>query len=126
MLSSPLEFTVKGPPLTASLESVPASHNGSDEFRVRIALSEEPKSGFSYTTMRGHAFTVTGGSVTGARRLSPPSNIGWEIVVKPDSNGDITVELPVTEDCDAQGAICTEDKRMLSSPLEFIVSGPGQ
>ena len=76
--------------------------------------------------MRGHAFTVTGGSVTGARRLSPPSNIGWEIVVKPDSNGDVTVELPVTEDCDAQGAICTEDKRMLSSPLEFIVSGPGQ
>ena len=144
MLSSPLKFIVKGPPLTASLESVPASHNGSDEFRVRIALSEEPKSGFSYTTMRGHAFTVTGGSVTGARRLSPhaftvtggsvtgarrlspPSNIGWEIVVKPDSNGDVTVELPVTEDCDAQGAICTEDKRMLSSPLEFIVSGPGQ
>ena len=126
MLSSPLKFIVKGPPLTASLESVPASHNGSDEFRIRIALSEEPKSGFSYTTMRGHAFTVTGGSVTGARRLNPPSNIGWEIVVKPDSNGDVTVELPVTEDCDAQGAICTEDKRMLSSPLEFIVSGPGQ
>ena len=126
MLSSPLKFIVKGLPLTASLESVPASHNGSDEFRVRIALSEEPKSGFSYTTMRGHAFTVTGGSVTGARRLSPPSNIGWEIVVKPDSNGDVTVELPVTEDCDAQGAICTDDKRMLSSPLEFIVSGPGQ
>ena len=126
MLSSPLKFIVKGPPLTASLESVPASHNGSDEFRIRIALSEEPKSGFSYTTMRGHAFTVTGGSVTGARRLNPPSNIGWEIVVKPDSNGDVTVELPVTEDCDAQGAICTEDKRMLSGPLEFIVSGPGQ
>ena len=126
MLSSPLEFIVKGPPLTASLESVPASHNGSDEFRIRIALSEEPKSGFSYTTMRGHAFTVTGGSVTGARRLNPPSNIGWEIVVKPDSNGDVTVELPVTEDCDAQGAICTDDKRMRSGPLEFIVSGPGQ
>ena len=126
MLSSPLKFIVKGPPLTASFESVPTSHNGSDEFRIRIALSEEPKSGFSYTTMRDHAFTVTGGLVTGARRLNPPSNIGWEIVVKPDSNGDVTVELPVTEDCDAQGAICTEDKRMLSSPLEFIVSGPGQ
>ena len=126
MLSSPLKFIVEGPPLTASFESGPTSHNGSDEFRIRIALSEEPKSGFSYTTMRGHAFTVTGGSVTGARRLNPPSNIGWEIVVRPDSNGDVTVELPVTEDCDAQGAICTEDKRMLSSPLEFIVSGPGQ
>ena len=126
MLSSPQKFTVKGPPLTASSESVPTSHNGSGEFRFRIALSEEPKSGFSYTTMRDHAFTVTGGTVTGARRLDPPSNVGWEIVVKPDSTGDVTITLPVTEDCDAPGAICTEDGRMLSSPLEFTVSGPGQ
>ena len=126
MLSSPLKFTVKGPPLTASSESVPTSHNGSGEFRIRIALSEEPKSGFSYTTMRDHAFTVTGGTVTGARRLDPPSNVGWEIVVEPDSTGDVTITLPVTEDCEAPGAICTEDGRMLSSPLEFTVSGPGQ
>ena len=87
MLSSPLKFTVKGPPLTASFESVPASHNGSDSFRIRIAFSEAPKSGFSYTTMRDHAFTVTGGSVTGARRLVSGKNLRWEIVVSPDSNG---------------------------------------
>ena len=36
-------------PLTASVESAPPSHNGSDEFRIRIAFSEEPKTGFSYT-----------------------------------------------------------------------------
>ena len=67
--------------------------------------------------------------MAGARWLDRDSdtpNIRWEISVSPDSNGDVTVELPVTEDCDAQGAICTEDKRMLSSPLECIVSGPGQ
>ena len=75
-------------PLTASVESAPPSHNGSDEFRIRIAFSEEPKTGFSYTTMRDHAFTVTGGSVKGARRLEPPSNVGWEGSVKPDSNDD--------------------------------------
>ena len=124
MLSSPLEFTVKGPPLTASVESAPPSHNGSGEFRFRIAFSEEPKTGFSYTTMRDHAFTVTGGSVKGARRLEPPSNVGWEIVVKPDSNGDVTVVLPVTTDCAAQGAICTGDGRPLSNRLEITVSGP--
>ena len=124
MLSSPLEFTVKGPPLTASVESAPPSHNGSGEFRFRIAFSEEPKTGFSYTTMRDHAFTVTGGSVKGARRLDPPSNVGWEVVVKPDSNGDVTVVLPVTTDCAAQGAICTGDGRPLSNRLEITVSGP--
>ena len=111
-------------PLTASVESAPPSHNGSDKFRIRIAFSEEPKTGFSYTTMRGHAFTVTGGSVTGARRLEPPSNIGWEVVVTPDSNGDVTVVLPVTTDCAAQGAICTGDGRPLSNRLEITVSGP--
>ena len=126
MLSSPLKFTVKGPPLTASFESVPTSHNGSDSFRIRIAFSEEPKSGFSYTTMRDHAFTVTGGSVTGARRLVSGSNIRWEIVVNPDSNGDVTIVLPATTDCDAQGAICADGDKKLSNRLERTVSGPGQ
>ena len=89
MLSSPLEFTVKGPPLTASFESVPTSHNGSGEFRFRIAFSEEFS--LSYKTLRDdHVFTVEGGKVTGARRLVKGSNIGWEIVVEPDSNGDVT------------------------------------
>ena len=126
MLSSPLKFTVKGPPLTASFESVPTSHNGSGEFRIRIALSEAPKSGFSYTTMRDHAFTVTGGSVTGARRLVSGKNLRWEIVVSPDSNGDVTITLPATTDCDAQGAICADGDKKLSSRLDRTVSGPGQ
>ena len=126
VLSSPLKFTVKGPPLTASFESVPTSHNGSDNFKFRIAFSEEPKSGFSYTTMRDHAFTVTGGSVTGARRLVSGKNLRWEIVVSPDSNGDVTITLPATTDCDAQGAICADGDKKLSEELERTVSGPGQ
>ena len=127
MLSSPLKFTVKGPPpLTASFESVPASHNGSDSFRIRIDFSEAPKSGFSYTTMRDHAFTVTGGSVTGARRLVSGKNLRWEIVVSPDSNGNVTITLPATTDCDAQGAICADGDKKLSNRLERTVRGPGQ
>ena len=124
MLSSPLKFTVKGPPLTASFESVPTSHNGSGEFRFRIAFSEEFS--LSYKTLRDdHVFTVEGGKVTGARRLVKGSNIGWEIVVEPDSNGDVTIVLPATTDCNAQGAICTGDGRPLSNRLEITVSGPG-
>ena len=124
MLSSPLKFTVKGPPLTASTVSVPTSHTGSGEFRFRIAFSEEFS--LSYKTLRDdHVFTVEGGKVTGARRLVKGSNIGWEIVVKPDSNGDVTIVLPATTDCNAQGAICTGDGRPLSNRLEITVSGPG-
>ena len=124
MLSIPLKFTVKGPPLTASFESVPTSHNGSGEFRFRIAFSEEFS--LSYKTLRDdHVFTVEGGKVTGARRLVKGSNIGWEIVVKPDSNGDVTITLPATTDCDAQGAICADGDKKLSNRLEITVSGPG-
>ena len=127
MLSSPLKFTVKGPPMTASFESVPTSHNGSDNFRFRIAFSEELKTGFSYKTLRDdHVFTVEGGTVVGARRLVSGSNIGWEITVDPASNGDVTITLPVTTDCDAQGAICADGDKKLSNRLERTVSGPGQ
>ena len=124
-LPNPLKFTVKGPPLTASTVSVPTSHNGSGEFRFRIAFSEEFS--LSYKTLRDdHAFTVEGGKVTGARRLVKGSNIGWEIVVSPDSNGDVTITLPATTDCDAQGAICADGDKKLSNRLELTVSGPGQ
>ena len=37
----------------------------------------------------------------------------------------MTIVLPVTTDCDAQGAVCTGDGRMLSGRLEITVSGPG-
>ena len=126
-LSNPLKLTVKGPPLTASFESVPASHNGSDNFKFRIAFSEELETGFSYKTLRDdHVFTVEGGTVVRARRLVSGSNIRWEVSVSPDSNADVTVELPVTEDCDAQGAICADGDKKLSNRLERTVSGPGQ
>ncbi len=126
MLSSPLTITVKGPPLTASFESVPMSHNGSDNFKFRIAFSEELETGFSYKTLRNHVFTVEGGTVVGARRLVSGSNIGWEVSVRPDPNGDVKITLPATTDCDAQGAICAGGDKKLSNRLERTVSGPGQ
>ena len=126
MLSSPLKFTVKGPPLTASFEIVPTSHNGSDNFKFRISFSEELETNFSYKTLRDHVFTVEGGTVDGARRLVSDSNIRWEITVSPDSNGDVTITLPATTDCDAQGALCADGDKKLSSRLDHTVSGPGQ
>ena len=127
MLSSPLKFTVMGPPMTASFESVPTSHNGGDNFKFRIAFSEELETGFSYKTLRDdHVFTVEGGTVAGARRLVSGSNIGWEISVSPDSTGDVTITLPATTDCDAQGAICADGDKKLSNRLDRTVSGPAQ
>ena len=112
------------PPLTASLENVATSHDGESVFTFELRFSEE--FGISYKTLRDHAFTVTGGAVRKAQRLEQGSNIGWRITVRPDGNGQVAVVLPGTTDCDAQGAICTEDGRKLSHRLELTVGGPGQ
>ena len=112
------------PPLTAAVHAEPASHDGQSLFTFELRFSETPKTSFSYTTLRDHAFTVTGGNVTKARRLDPPGNVRWEITVMPDSSAPVTIVLPITTDCGAQGAVCTEDGRMLSSRLELTVPGP--
>ena len=111
-------------PLTASVSQVPDFHDGSAAFTFELRFSEEPADGFSYRTLRDHAFTVTGGEVTKARRLEAGKNIRWEITVQPSGNGDVTVVLPATTDCDAEGAICTEDGRMLAVSVELSVNGP--
>ena len=120
----PEETTEGETPLTVSLEATTESHNGTDAFIFEIRFSEEFP--LSYKTLRDLAFTVSGGEVLKAQRLDKPSNIRWLITVEPDSNGDVTVVLPVTQNCAADGAICTGDGRKLSTRLELTVSGPGQ
>ena len=124
LTSEPTEAVAAAPvPLTVSVTvSAPATHDGSSEFTFDIEFSEE--FGLSYRTLKFHAFNVTGGSVERAQRTDKPSNILWRITVKPVGTGDVTIELPATTDCDAQGAICTADGRKLSNRLEFTVSGP--
>ena len=111
--------------LTASVSVVPESHDGGTVFTFELRFSETPRKRFSYKIMRDLAFTVTGGEVTGARRLEQGKNVRWEIHVRPDGNGPITIVLPVTTDCTAEGAICTEDRRPLSNRLEITVPAPG-
>ena len=111
-------------PLTAQFLDTPSSHDGQAAFTFEMRFSEE--FGLSYKTLRDHVFTVTGGEVTEARRLEQGSNVRWEIHVQPDGNGSVTVVLPVTTDCDAPGAVCTADGRMMSNRTELTVNGPGQ
>ena len=121
-LSSRVEVTVPGP-LTATASKEPASHDGSASFTFELHFSEEPS--LSFRTLRDHAFTVTGGEVLRARRLVDGSDAGWRIRVEPSGNGAVTVVLPPTTDCEAEGAICTADGRKLSNRVEVSVPGPG-
>ena len=115
-------------PLTASAHDAPSSHNGQDTFTFELRFSEDPEPDFSYTTVRDHAFNVTGGSVTYVRRLEPGKNLRWEIHVTPGSGSgsgsDVAITLNATTDCSAPGAICTGDGRMLPGGPLLLVTGP--
>ena len=125
-LSNSPSATVAGPPndpLTASFSNMPAEHPGEGTFKFELTFSEEPAVG--YQKLRDDAFNVSGGEVKKARRQQQGSNLAWDITVKPDpAAGAVTIELPATTNCNAEGAICTSDERPLSHSLSATVAGP--
>ena len=123
-LDSEPTATVEPRLLTASFHDKPSSHDGQNAFTFELRFSEEVE--LSYLTLRDHALTVTGGEVTGASRLGAPSNIRWQVTVEPDSDDGVTVVLPATTDCSAQGAVCTGGGKKLSAGVELTVPGPAQ
>ena len=120
-LVSAATATVAHPPVTARFENVPRSHDGSSDFRFELHFSEEFPIGFR--TLRDDAFEVSGGTVRKAKRKQKGASIGWRITVRPDTDGDVVVTLPVRA-CDATGAICTADGRALAEEVSAKVPGP--
>ena len=108
--------------LAASFENVPESHDGSEEFTLRVSFSEAVATGF--VRMRDEAFTVTGGSVTSAKRVERRSDL-WDIRIEPSGSGAVTVNLPATTgECSATGAICTSGGLKLSGTVSAEIAGP--
>ena len=79
--------------------------------------------------MRDEAFTVTGGSITRARRVNRQTQSGrtvasqWELTVQPSgASDDVALSAPGGRSCDDDGALCTADDRSLSHALNATVS----
>ena len=109
-------------PLTAAFEGLPEAHDGETAFSFRLAFSEAVA--VTPEAMRTRVLTVAGGAATGAARVDGESGV-WEITVTPDSREDLSIALAPTEDCEAEGAVCTSDGRALSVVPAHIVPGPG-
>ena len=77
--------TGTGGQLTAQFSNVPASHDGTE---LEFDLTFTPEPDLSYVTLRDHAFSVTNGTITKARRVSKGSNDEWTITVVPDLDSD--------------------------------------
>ena len=110
-------------PLTARFEGMPAEHRGEGGFHFRVAFSEDI--GISYRSLREDALAVTGGRVTGGRRVDDRRDL-FRMTVRPDSDGDVTITLPAGRDCGVSGAICTkgENRRQLTNSPSATVRGP--
>ena len=112
-LGSPAELD----PLTAVFVAIPSEHDGT-AFTVHVEFSDDITA--TADNMRQHGFTVNGGSVTGVAQVDDRADL-WNITVTPAGSGDVTIGLPATTDCTADGAICTSDGRMFSNALTQTV-----
>ena len=137
MLAETVSATVSGEalaqaaPLTVGFAaSPPGEHDGSGAFTFRIAFSENLDE-YSYSTLRDTSLTV----MQGAARLTPTkvarvyrnparANTAWTVEVTPQSKEDIAIGLGPSPACDAAGAMCTADGRVLSNALAQTVLGP--
>ena len=98
-------------PLTAAFEDVPEGHDGSSAFTLRLAFSDEVA--LDEAGLRA-ALLVSNGAVTGVDSVSADL---WEITIQPNRNDSVSVLLSPPSDCEAAGAICTDDGRKLSAGL---------
>ena len=121
-LARPASATIPGTPLTATLTG-PAEHDGSESFEVRLTFSMEPH--MSYKTVRDTMFTEKGGTITGARRVKPPHDKEFDIVVKPGGDGAVSFSLasPLPA-CGETGAVCTAGGRKIEGAASVRIPGP--
>ena len=117
-----VEFTVAGEPLTVKFEGLPrGGHAGAGTtFTVRLSFSEAVS-----TTPEGleQALEVTNATVGAVSRVDDRSDL-WEVRLTPESDATVTVALSPAADCDAAGAVCTADGRMLAIGAGTAIPGP--
>ena len=123
LISQPTATVAAVPPLTADFLNTPSTHDGQASITFELRFSEDLSLSYRVLKEQG-AFLVTGGTIIKTKRIEQGNNTRWDIHVQPDGNGNVSIVLPITTDCNAQGAICTSDGRKLSNRNELSVSGP--
>ena len=110
------------PPLTASFENVPETHDGSTAETLRLRFSEDVS--LSYRAFTNGLFSITNGTIGRGSRVTPGSSIAWDFPVTPAGRDDVVIDLPAGRACDAERAPCTADGRRLSAPVSATIAGP--
>ena len=119
-LSAQLSQSADPPePLTVEFQDLPVSHDGT-AFTFTLAFSEEFP--VEAATVRA-ALDVTGGAITTAVQTTPPNNQNWQITVQPSApDTAVTLFLVPKDGCTDEGAICTEDDRVLTNGIGTFIN----
>ena len=99
----------------ARFGTVPAEHDGASPFSAGLAFNEDP-SGLSYVWVRDTLVTASNGTVSRASRVSPPSNLEWDLEVTPSAAADVVLSLAA--------GLELPDGRTLSVGEPVTVRGP--
>ena len=115
------------PTLTANAVGGSAFHDGSSLFRVRVRFGKLLQNN-AEEVARAFAAETTGGTITEARcvwRADGMESEGeeWDIYVKPDGDGDVTLGLATGGQCDLPGQICSKDALRVGNWLHEVRSG---
>ena len=105
---------------SARFGALPQSHDGSSAFTFELHFSEAPER-LSYKTVAKGLLDATGATVTKARRLTPGSNLAWEVTVTPSQSGDVAIRLPARA-CSETNAVCAGG-RALAKAVSATVPG---
>ena len=109
--------------LTATFGNAPATHDGEREFTVSLRFSAEPQ-GLAFATVKGSLLETTNATILGARRLTPGSNLAWEIRARPGGTGAVRLRLPVRA-CTAANAICVDGRALgAAASVEIAYAAP--
>ena len=117
VLSRGVAVSIPRAPLRARFEKVPLGHYRTAAFTLQLAFSEPID---TTAVAIPQALMVTGGKLHSVQPVDDRSDL-WEITVTPDSNADVRLSLPPTTSCNDEGAVCTEDGRMLSQGVAVSV-----
>ena len=110
-------------PLTAQFlfEDPQGYHGGAGEtFSLRVEFSEAVS-----MTPEGleQALAVTNATIEAVSRVDGRSDL-WEVRLTPESEVVVTALLSSSTDCDAPGAVCTADGRVLAHAIGTAIPGP--
>ena len=115
------------PAITAKVVGGSAFHDGSSLFRVRVRFSKVLQNN-AEAVARAFAAETTGGTITETRCVwradgAEPEGEEWDIYIKPDGDGDVTLGLVTGGHCDLPDLLCSKDELRVGNWVHEVRSG---